>query len=305
MSKKVHAGKAFAKELNINIHPKLPEYYIERFGIIKLIIDRDNGHFDKDYLNSIINDLKLKSKHYELKNKSSTSHQSKKRKYFRVVKDDKLDSVIESIDSDIDNIMNGTKKMAKPNKGIFDGLTKSQLTSIIKVFNPDINSDYDDEEYYPDKTIANRFKRYSLILRKMLDESLLKFKRKIKPKVIPKSKQVAKLKYLPEFPSLSLKSVNPTKIIGLKYVLLYNVKLRKMTFLQSNEGGFSVSGTTIQNVNFKQSVTKTLRNPEKMLLPFFRCGYKQVYNELAKLTTKNVKSTGRTSDSTIIMRVFN
>ena len=85
-------------------------------------------------------------------------------------------------------------------------------------------------------------------------------------KTQPKEKLVAKLKYKKQDEPLKLVSINPTDIIGVKELWVYNTKSRKIgRYVATEFSELGVKGTTIVNFDEAKSVMKTVRSPKKNL----------------------------------------
>jgi hypothetical protein len=124
-----------------------------------------------------------------------------------------------------------------------------------------------------------------------------------KRKEVPPSKQVAKIKFMREFPELNLKSVKPETIIGSGEVWVYNTKYRKVTVYKAENGTVAVKGTTIIGFSVKESQTLLLRKPEE----FFKglsLGKRALNGAVKKLTTKPTVPNGRINEECIILGAF-
>lgn len=73
-------------------------------------------------------------------------------------------------------------------------------------------------------------------------------------------KQVAKLKYL--LKNDLFNSIKPVDIIGKKKLFVFDTKYRKLRLLIAEESGFSVKGTTIENVNLEKSLEKSVKQKD-------------------------------------------
>jgi len=114
---------------------------------------------------------------------------------------------------------------------------------------------------------------------------------------------VSKMKYMFEFPELSLKSINPTEIIKADEVWVYNTKTRKMIVYRGENGPvLSVRGTTILNYDTVTSEAKTLRKPEE----FFKTQIgKRPFNAAFKaINSKPSTPNGRINQDIIIVAAF-
>ena len=123
-----------------------------------------------------------------------------------------------------------------------------------------------------------------------------------KRKPVPLSKQVAKMKYMKEFPELKLKSCKAEDIIGATELWVYNTKYRKVQVYKA-EQSLSVKGTSVLGFDVKESKSLTLRKPEE----FFKglsIGKRALNGALKKLTTKPTTPNGRINEECILLGAF-
>jgi hypothetical protein len=130
-------------------------------------------------------------------------------------------------------------------------------------------------------------------------------KRQRKPRKKKKKsaeKLIKSLKYQQEDKDLGLTSIDPRDIIGASKLVVFNTKYSKVCIFESDSlDGFSVKGTTIQNVS--KGVSKTVRKPKE----FFKSitgGIRSVTNHYDGLTTKETEATPRINENTIIVKAF-
>jgi hypothetical protein len=124
-----------------------------------------------------------------------------------------------------------------------------------------------------------------------------------KRKEVSPTKQVARMKFMREFAELSLKSVNPTNIIGSTEVWFYNTKYRRIGVYRAEGTTLSVKGTTIVGFDIKESKAFTLRKPEE----FFKglsMGKRALTNAMKTLKTKPSAPNGRINEETILIGAF-
>jgi hypothetical protein len=122
-------------------------------------------------------------------------------------------------------------------------------------------------------------------------------------KTQPKEKIVAKLKYAKTDEQLKLVSINPTEIIGVKELWVYNIKSRKIGKYVANEYlELGVKGTSITGFNENLSVQKTLRKPEEQLKEFKAAGKVQLRKFLDDIRAVDIKLNGRINEDIILLR---
>jgi hypothetical protein len=126
-----------------------------------------------------------------------------------------------------------------------------------------------------------------------------------KRKAVSADKLVSKMRYLKSDPELKLVSIPPQNIIGAMNVILYNTKYKQLTVLSCyTRDGFTVKGTTIQNIEENKSWSKRLRKPADAIKKALDGGQRALDNLNNSLKTKPVPVNGRVNDNTIILRVF-
>lgn len=115
-------------------------------------------------------------------------------------------------------------------------------------------------------------------------------------------KLIKNLKYQREDTQLGLTSIDPRDIIGASKLVVFNTKYCKVCIYESESlDGFSIKGTTIQNVN--KAVCKVVRKPKD----FFKSitgGIRSIVNHYDGLTTKEAEATPRINENTIIVKAF-
>ena len=125
-----------------------------------------------------------------------------------------------------------------------------------------------------------------------------------KTKAVPKEKLVAKLKYMKTNEPLKLVSVNPTDIIGVGELWVYNTKNRKLgKYVAAEFQTLGVKGTTITGFDEFKSVCKTLRKPEEKLKEFKAAGKVQLRKFLDDINATDTKMNGRINEEIILLKV--
>lgn len=122
-------------------------------------------------------------------------------------------------------------------------------------------------------------------------------------KVKPPSIIVKKLKYMKECAELSLKSIDPAKIVGASELWVYHPVKRKLSVFRGADGGFlSVSGMSITNFDIEKSETKTIRKPQE----FFKglsYGKRAMANAWKAINAKTSAVRGRINEEMILLAV--
>jgi hypothetical protein len=122
-------------------------------------------------------------------------------------------------------------------------------------------------------------------------------------KTQPKEKLVAKLKYKKQDEPLKLVSINPTDIIGVKELWVYNTKSRKIgRYVATEFSELGVKGTTIVNFDEAKSVMKTVRKPEEKLKEFKAAGKVQLRKFLEEINATEARMNGRINEEIILLK---
>lgn len=161
--------------------------------------------------------------------------------------------------------------------------------------------------YLSKAALHNRIKA----LDEMLNELVLYKSSKAasrKPRVKkPKSaeKQVQRVKYMAESKDYSMRSCDPTRIIGANAFFIFNTKYRRLTvFKAKNRDGFTVSGTSIKDFDEDNSFSLTLRKPQDYLPIIAAKTERQIEKALDELKTKRKSANGRINQDTILIRAL-
>jgi len=131
----------------------------------------------------------------------------------------------------------------------------------------------------------------------------MKIVRKRKKKAPNVSNLIKNFKYKKEDVALKLQGLSPADIIGAKEVWTYDTDKRVLVAFRSVDG-MTVKGTTIYGFDEAQSVTKRIRKPEVTIPEVVQASKAGMKKIMKALTTKEIKTTGRTNENTIIMRAF-
>tara|TARA_R100001463_G_scaffold95230_1_gene149829 strand:- start:1348 stop:2031 length:684 start_codon:yes stop_codon:yes gene_type:complete len=151
---------------------------------------------------------------------------------------------------------------------------------------------------YLNTTKIKRLQKYLQVIVSEFSEkgTIKRRKRKIKPEQVVKN-----LKYLPEFDGIG-SSVDPTKIIGAKQVLLYNVKQKKIALYMSSTG-MQVKGSTLKG--FDSAIIKNCgRKSHEWVSSLLSGTFSRVENEINNIRSKKQTPTGRVNKDTLILRIM-
>lgn len=155
-------------------------------------------------------------------------------------------------------------------------------------------------------------KMYETIINDAMAYKTSKIATRAKPKrkPVPPEKQVRGLKYLKEFAELGLKSINPTDILGMSELWVYNTKTRKLgRFVVPMHGDMAIStlgvkGSAIIGFDEINSTAKTLRKPAEKLAEFKTLGKPALRKFMSTIKSVEVKLKGRIGPDTILLRAI-
>lgn len=133
-------------------------------------------------------------------------------------------------------------------------------------------------------------------------KQLNKAPRKVKTK--PASIQVSKVQYKKEDQEFGLKSVDPKELIGAKHAWLFNTKYRMIQYYEAaTSSGFSVKGTTLNNIDTAKSNKKKVRKIEQ--LKSLETGTKSSpLKFMDSIKCKPSAVNGRINSDTLILKVI-
>lgn len=123
-------------------------------------------------------------------------------------------------------------------------------------------------------------------------------------KVVSVTAQTTKVQYQKDSAEFKVTSVDPINIVGANEVYLFNTKYRTLSHLvTSSSSGFTIRGTTIQDIDLEKSKKKKLRDPNAVLSNILTTKAKAIktFNELK---TAEAETNGRINSETIILKVF-
>ena len=126
---------------------------------------------------------------------------------------------------------------------------------------------------------------------------------KRKVRVIPPSRQVARVKYMRSFDELNLKSIDPTKMLQASEIWVYNTRYKKIQWYVSDGTPLGIKGTTIIGYDVSKSQQMTLRKPE-VFFKGMSMGKRALSNAVKALKTKPAAVNGRINEQCIILGAF-
>ena len=221
--------------------------------------------------------------------------------------DEKIDEFLEEFKSDFSVYNEMLKENHPPQiaKRIVEHFTslKNELEELVNEKTPDL------VEGYGWMKVPERKKFLEFVTNLINDSKKYLLKKKaqrapIKPRVKTADKQVEKMKYLKESSEYKISSISPTTVVGAQRLYAFNTKYRKIfEYISSSSKGFEVKGTTLQNVDFEESRSYTLRKPEQLLSVIQTRSMRDIAKEIDSLTTKPQKPNGRINEETLLIRV--
>lgn len=137
-------------------------------------------------------------------------------------------------------------------------------------------------------------------------ESIAKMQRKPRQKKEkPAGVLAKKMKYMIESEEYGVKSVNPSDIIKAEQVWAFDTKTRNLfVFNAMGPSGLSIKGTKITGFDDKTSFGKKIRKPNEIIKEVLNGGKVKLRKILTDIRAKEKKSTGRITESFILLRVI-
>jgi hypothetical protein len=121
----------------------------------------------------------------------------------------------------------------------------------------------------------------------------------------PKIKKINLIdfQYMKEDAANKIVSVDPNKLVDRKEAWLYNTKMNTLTVLYS-DNGFSIKGTTIQNITEKSASKKIGASREKVLTRVLNDSRVALRKLMSDIKSAAQQGSGRTNENVLILRVF-
>jgi hypothetical protein len=118
-------------------------------------------------------------------------------------------------------------------------------------------------------------------------------------------KVVSKLRYLTEDFEYKLKSINPTKIVGMQEVWIWDSKNSKLgVYFSDDPAGFEVNKTTLKNISNERSICKKIRKPKELWNTCKSKGKRSLTKYFEGCKTKEYPLTGRFNEDILIVNAF-
>jgi hypothetical protein len=282
-----------------------------------LIRLRDNGQYLDDKELKFINDRlaelqKIATTPKEIKENDIAP---KSKKLSPVIDKNKLEAIefAKEIDGEIDEfITSGYPRTFefKNSVKMISGSAAKQVPPLYKSLVSEIEEVLEgsceqlNESYSHVKTV--QLKHYLKILKELIASCSQHVVSIRKPKVVKQKSPgelVKRLKYLPKFEELGIRSENPIKLVECQEAWLYDTVHRRLFCYKAvKEQKLSVHGTSIVGFDVETSVVKSIRKPE--VIKEFIGNKKDFTTKFSELTTKAQKPNGRTNENMIILKIF-
>ena len=225
----------------------------------------------------------------------------------------KASTIIGELEGKLDDFYNGDDSFDVP-KFFKETELSPQVSKIIgEWFSKrivELNTALTTKDEYIKEAYSNftkvKLRKYRDMVQSFIDASAQQKVRVVRPrkvKVKSPSDIVKRVKFMPEFAELNLKSQHPTKLVNASEVWLYNTKYRRVSVIRAvDKDVIAIKGTTIVNFDTVKSETRTLRKPEE----FFQAGItkRELANTWKALKTKSATPNGRINEDTVIVAVF-
>ena len=124
-------------------------------------------------------------------------------------------------------------------------------------------------------------------------------------KAVSVVKQISRLKYKQHDGDFKLTSINPSRIVNSRRLLVFNTKNRALfDFVSTSTSGLQIKGSTLTNVDLTLCKYKRLRKPEITLPLMQNSSEKSIEKTWQALTTVEGKAKPRINKDMILLRVF-
>jgi hypothetical protein len=222
----------------------------------------------------------------------------------------KTNTHIESIENEIDNVMNGGTFSAyeffKSNE------VSAQAVNTIRAFylpayeqlkTPDAQT----KEAYG-KTLKKWLEFYAAFIsdcdRFANNKKAVRVSRPRKTKTKPVVDVIKQLKFQKEDKELKIVSIHPTEVVGCQQLWTYNTKYKQLSvFNASGPAGITVKGTTLLGFDIETSSQKNLRKPEETIKQLLGSGKVALRKFIDTIKAVEKKPTGRINENTILLKV--
>lgn len=222
----------------------------------------------------------------------------------------KTNTFIETIENEIDGVMNGGTFSAyeffKSNE------VSAQSVNTIRAFYlpayEQLNTpDAQTKEAYG-KTLKKWLDFYAAIIsdcdRFVNNKKAVKVSRPRKTKAKPVVDVVKQMKFQKEDKELKIVSIHPTEVVGCQQLWTYNTKYKQLTvFNASGPAGITVKGTTLIGFDIESSSQKNLRKPEETIKQLLGAGKVALRKFIDTVKAVEKKQTGRINENTILLKV--
>ena len=151
-----------------------------------------------------------------------------------------------------------------------------------------------------------RFCEFLELMLKEIKEYLRLTKPKKATRKISPEQAVKKLPFMEEFDEFSIKSTDPTEILGSTALFVYNTTSRLMCVYVAfqSSGGLSVKGASITHFDPDKSYMKKCRSPKHNTRMIGKLTKKHALEHVEKITTKKKPVRPRLNKNCIILKAF-
>lgn len=235
---------------------------------------------------------------------------------------ERYNAFIDRIEQHLDQYSETKNKQEWAQKSFFDELKadgSSHLIQRVKKYYTPLLDEYKElvekktpelVEAYSHLKLSDK-RNYITFLQKLVsDTELLSESKKAtrKPRVKKKpaaDNQIKAINYQKDSAEFKVSSINPINIVGASVVCIFNTKYRQFSYLVAGEGGFTIKGTTINNIDESQSFKKAVRNAEILQALMASSNTKlHCLRALNNLKTTKAAATGRLGEQTIILKAY-
>lgn len=217
--------------------------------------------------------------------------------------DTAFDGDIPSSDDMLGTIASSGVNLRGPQLKLVTEYLKNNLLEWEQAYNKEDEQLVEGYAYVGRRTFKKIIDEFTSLLTSLSQQqTVIRTQRIQKKKPVDKRKMASKLRFMPEFSELGLKSLKPVDIIGANMIWVYDTKRRRLGYYEGEtKNSLYVKGTTIQG--YKSTCEKILRKPEEQLPELMKLRKNQTNNWFEDIKAKCKNMTGRTNNNLILLRI--
>ena len=179
--------------------------------------------------------------------------------------------------------------------------TKEELTEVLEGKDKQLVEGYSQFKKVEVKRLLGMYESLETALGQA---KVLTVRKPRKTKVKPPAVIAKSVKFCKENTELGLTSVQPAMVVGASEVWAFNAKYRKLQLIKAVSGQtLTFKGTTIQNFDTENSMSKTVRKPEE-IAKLVGQGTRTWTKAFKENKSKPGGVNGRINEETLLLAVF-